>query len=61
MWRESFKRGNFSPGNQFLERMIDEEHPDESLMTHNSVTPGFGQKADISSITRISSPKSEGG
>ena len=30
--------------------MIDEEHPDESLMTHNSVTPGLWQKADVSSI-----------
>ena len=52
------ERKFFTSFNQFLERMIDEEHPDESLMTHNSVTPGLWQKADISSITRASSPKS---
>ena len=38
------ERKFFTSFNQFLERMIDEEHPDESLMTHNSVTPGAGKK-----------------
>ena len=43
------------PKTSFLEAWL---MRNESLMTHNSVTPGRWQKADVSSITRLSSPKS---